>query len=88
MTNQLEALGFLKDWSIWLVSLQTGAIGLTLTVGKDRLSNAGRVASVAIDKTRSIKTARLRPAVDFDHLEEAFVVLPAGSGETDDEGSP
>ena len=34
----------------------------------------GMVVSVSTDKTRSVKTATVRPAVDFDHLEEAFLV--------------
>ena len=33
----------------------------------------GTVASVSTDKTRSVKTATVRPAADFDHLEEAFL---------------
>lgn len=33
----------------------------------------GTVISVSADKTRSVKTATVRPAVDFDHLEEAFL---------------
>ncbi|MBV9849348.1 MAG: rod shape-determining protein MreC [Armatimonadetes bacterium] len=33
----------------------------------------GVVVSVSSDRTRSVKTAALRPAVDFDHLEEAFL---------------
>ncbi len=45
----------------------------------------GTVETVTVDKARSVKTARLRPAVDLDHLEEAFLrikpvpaaVLPA-----------
>jgi len=34
----------------------------------------GRIASISVDKTRSLQTAVLRPAADFDHLEEAFVI--------------
>ncbi len=34
----------------------------------------GAVASVSIDKARSLQTALLRPAADYDHLEEAFVI--------------
>jgi rod shape-determining protein MreC len=34
----------------------------------------GAVASISIDKTRSLQTASLRPAVDYDHLEEVFVI--------------
>lgn len=34
----------------------------------------GLVSSVTVDKTRSLQTAVLRPAADFDHLEEAFVI--------------
>jgi hypothetical protein len=36
MKNEIpSALTFLKDWSIWLVSLQTGALGVTsFVVGK------------------------------------------------------
>lgn len=33
----------------------------------------GTVLSVAFDKTRSLKTARVKPAVDFDHLEDVFL---------------
>lgn len=36
----------------------------------------GRVLSVTFDRTRSVKTAQIRPAADLDHLEEAFL-LPA-----------
>ena len=36
----------------------------------------GKVLSVTFDRTRSVKTAQIKPAADFDHLEEAFV-LPA-----------
>lgn len=35
----------------------------------------GIVDSVVVDKTRSVKSARLRPAADLDHLEEAFLRL-------------
>lgn len=34
----------------------------------------GRVLSVTFDRTRSVKTAQVRPAADFDHLEEAFLL--------------
>ena len=34
----------------------------------------GQIASLSVDKTRSLQTAVLRPAADFDHLEEAFVI--------------
>lgn len=34
----------------------------------------GAVASVSVDKARSLQTALLRPAADYDHLEEAFVI--------------
>ena len=34
----------------------------------------GVVAAVSTDKTRSVKTATVRPSVDFDHLEQAFLV--------------
>ena len=37
----------------------------------------GQILSVTVDKTRSLQTATLRPAADFDHLEEAFVIQPA-----------
>lgn len=41
----------------------------------------GTVESVSVDKTRSLQTASLRPAADFDHLEEAFVIqTPPGAG--------
>lgn len=33
----------------------------------------GKVISVSVDKTRSLKTAVVQPKADFDHLEEAFV---------------
>ncbi len=33
----------------------------------------GTVVSVSTDRTRSVKTATVRPAADFDHLEEAFL---------------
>lgn len=36
----------------------------------------GTVVSVTTDRTRSIKTARLKPAADFDRLQEAFLLLP------------
>ena len=36
----------------------------------------GQIESIAVDKTRSLQTAVLRPAADFDHLEEAFVIQP------------
>ena len=46
----------------------------------------GTVESVSVDKTRSLQTALLRPAADFDHLEEAFVIQsappPPAAGET------
>lgn len=57
----------------------------------------GKVVSVAFDKTRSIKTALVRPAADFDHLEEAFLLAApppekagdATAGESDsDSASP
>jgi rod shape-determining protein MreC len=34
----------------------------------------GTIISVHVDQTRSIKTAMIRPAADFDHLEEAFLI--------------
>jgi rod shape-determining protein MreC len=34
----------------------------------------GTVESMSVDKTRSLQTALLHPAADFDHLEEAFVI--------------
>ena len=34
----------------------------------------GAVASISVDKTRSLQTARLRPAADYDHLEEVFLI--------------
>jgi rod shape-determining protein MreC len=34
----------------------------------------GQIASISVDKTRSLETAVLRPSADFDHLEEAFVI--------------
>ncbi len=37
----------------------------------------GAVASVSVDKTRSLQTATLRPAADYDHLEEVFVIQDA-----------
>jgi rod shape-determining protein MreC len=46
----------------------------------------GAVASVSVDKTRSLQTALLRPAADYDHLEEVFLIQdappdnPAGGG--------
>ncbi len=42
----------------------------------------GTVESVSVDKTRSLQTALLHPASDFDHLEEAFVIQtpPPGAG--------
>ena len=36
----------------------------------------GWIESITEDKTRSLQTAVLRPAADFDHLEEAFVIQP------------
>lgn len=46
----------------------------------------GKIESLSVDKTRSLQTALLRPAADFDHLEEAFVIqtipppIPSGAG--------
>ncbi len=37
----------------------------------------GAVASVFVDKTRSLQTAILRPAADYDHLEEVFLIQDA-----------
>jgi len=37
----------------------------------------GAVASVFVDKTRSLQTAVLRPAADYDHLEEVFLIQDA-----------
>ena len=34
----------------------------------------GAISAITVDKTRSLQTAVLRPAADFDHLEEAFVL--------------
>ena len=34
----------------------------------------GVVVSVSVDRTRSIKTCRVRPAADFDHLEDAWLL--------------
>ena len=36
----------------------------------------GQIESITVDKTRSLQTASVRPAADFDHLEEAFVIQP------------
>jgi hypothetical protein len=35
-TNQLDALKLLKDWSGWLVSVQTGVLALLALWGKDK----------------------------------------------------
>jgi hypothetical protein len=35
MNNQLEAVKLLKDWSTWLVTVQTGALGL-ITIFSDK----------------------------------------------------
>ena len=37
----------------------------------------GAVAAVFVDKTRSLQTAVLRPAADYDHLEEVFLIQDA-----------
>jgi len=37
----------------------------------------GTISTISVDKTRSLQTAVLRPAADFDHLEEAFVIQNA-----------
>ena len=37
----------------------------------------GAITAISVDKTRSLQTAALRPAADFDHLEEAFVIQSA-----------
>jgi len=37
----------------------------------------GAVASVIVDKTRSLQTAILRPSADYDHLEEVFLIQDA-----------
>ncbi len=34
----------------------------------------GAVEAISVDKTRSLQTALLRPAADYDHLEEVFVI--------------
>jgi rod shape-determining protein MreC len=39
----------------------------------------GSITSISLDKTRSLQTAALRPAADFDHLEEAFVIQSPSS---------
>ena len=36
----------------------------------------GQIEAITVDKTRSLQTALVRPAADFDHLEEAFVIQP------------
>lgn len=36
----------------------------------------GKISSILVDKTRSLQTAVLKPAADFDHLEEAFLIQP------------
>jgi len=36
----------------------------------------GTVTTIQIDTTRSLKTATLHPAADFDHLEEVFLLRP------------
>ena len=33
----------------------------------------GVVTSVIVDKSRSVKTARIQPSADLEHLEEAFL---------------
>ena len=37
----------------------------------------GAVASIFVDKTRSLQTVILRPAADYDHLEEVFLIQDA-----------
>ena len=37
----------------------------------------GAVASIFVDKTRSLQTVVLRPAADYDHLEEVFLIQDA-----------
>lgn len=36
MDNSLEALKLLKDWSVWLVGIQTGALGLIATIANPK----------------------------------------------------
>ena len=40
----------------------------------------GAVAAISVDKTRSLQTATLRPAADYDHLEEVFLIQDAPTG--------
>ena len=40
----------------------------------------GAVASLSVDKTTSLQTAILRPAADYDHLEEVFLVQESPEG--------
>lgn len=52
----------------------------------------GTVEAVTIDKSRSVKTAHVRPAADLDHLEEAFLRLKhsaiSESSTSPDEAAP
>ncbi len=48
----------------------------------------GAVASISIDKTRSLQTALLRPAADYDHLEEVFVIKDTPTDGAGAKGGP
>lgn len=41
----------------------------------------GTVLAVALDRTRSLKTATVKPAVDFNHLADIFLIIPSTSPE-------
>lgn len=48
----------------------------------------GAVASISVDNIRSLQTALLRPAADYDHLEEVFLIrdAPQAGPASDDPG--
>lgn len=58
MEIQLKALDLLKDWSTWLVAIQTGALGLISLSGQDKTSiKPGWAYAVLICFAVSIITA-------------------------------
>lgn len=50
----------------------------------------GTVLSVKLDRTRSLKTAQVKPAVDFDHLADVFLIISPKTlgGQTPEATSP
>lgn len=75
-TNRLVLTDLPRD-----ADVRPGDVVTTSGLGRDggvypKGIRIGIVLSVVADQTRSLKTAQVKPAVDFNHLEDVFLLIP------------